>query len=101
METPTMKYRSDIYIGEHIKRKCQEKNISIAQFAKEIHCSRATVYNIFAAKSIDIDKLIQISDALDYLFLEEYLPKNTAMENVRLVLDIEIKDGKTYIKQIE
>ena len=101
METSTMKYRNDIYIGEHIKRRCQEKNISIAQFAKEIHCSRATVYNIFAAKSIDIDRLIRISDALDYLFLEEYLPKNTPTESIHVVLDIEIKDGKTYIKQIE
>ena len=96
-----MKYRNDIYIGEQIKKKCKEKHISIAQFAKAIRCSRATAYNIFVSKSIDIDRLIQISNVLDYQFLEEYLAKNTTTESTHVVLDIEIKDGKTYIKQVE
>jgi len=98
-----MKYRNDLYIGEIIKQKFNEKNISISQFAKKINCSRANVYNIFAAKSIDIDKLILISKVLDYPFLEEYTLQNRSNSdtNTRIVLEIEVKNGRPYIKQIE
>ena len=95
-----MKYRSDIYIGKKIKQIFDEKNISISQFAKDIRSSRANVYNIFAAKSIDIDKLILISKVLDYPFLEEYLLQKVPTENKHIVLDIELKNGKASITHL-
>ena len=70
-----MKY-NNLYIGKLIEEKWEEKKMSKSQFAEAIHCSRGSVYNIFTAKSIDTDKLILISEVLDYGFLEEYLPKN-------------------------
>jgi len=96
-----MRYRNDIYIGRKIKQIFDERNTNISQFAKAINSSRANVYNIFKAKSIDIDKLILISKVLDYPFLEEYLQNSPPTENTHIVLDIEIKDGKTYITQKE
>ena len=96
-----MKYRNDIYIGKLIKQQFEEKKITISQFAEAICCSRANVYNIFSAKSIDIDKLILISHVLDYPFLEEYMMQNPENSSTRIVLEIEVKNGKTYITQIE
>ena len=96
-----MKYRNDIYIGKKIKQIFDAQSSNISQFAKAINSSRANVYNIFNAKSIDIDKLILISKVLDYPFLEEYLPNPSPTENTHIVLDIEIKNGKTHITQIE
>ena len=96
-----MKYRNDIYIGEKIEQIFNERKINISQFAKAIRSSRTNVYNIFKAKSVDIDKLILISMVLDYPFLEEYLLKSPPVENTHIVLGIEIKNGKTYITQIE
>jgi len=94
-----MKYRN-IYIGELIKQRFEKENISISQFARAIHCSRANVYNIFRAKSIDIDKLILISDVLNYNFLEEYISKEPQTINTQIVLDIELKDGRFNVKQV-
>ncbi|MDR0368687.1 MAG: helix-turn-helix transcriptional regulator [Bacteroidales bacterium] len=95
-----MRYRN-IYIGRLIKQQFEQKNISIAQFAKAIHCSRASIYNIFEAKSIDIDKLILISEALDYNFLEEYLLNDALLLNTHITLAIELKDNKLNIKHIK
>jgi len=65
------KYRN-VHIGKLIRQQIKEKKISVSQFATKINCSRGNVYNIFRAKSIDIDKLIFISSLLNYDFLEEY-----------------------------
>jgi len=94
-----MKYREDIYIGNLIKQKFEDKKISISQFAKEINCSRANIYNIFTAKSIDIDKLILISNVLEYPFLDDYIFQTPL--TTRIVLEIEVKNGKSYIKRFE
>jgi transcriptional regulator with XRE-family HTH domain len=94
-----MKYHNNIYIGRLIKQKFEEKGIAMSQFADAILCSRSNIYNIFKAKSIDIDKLILISDVLDYPFLEEYMLQKSS--NTQIVLEIEFKNGKSYIKQIE
>ena len=96
-----MEYRNDIYIGEKIEQLFNERKINISQFAKAIRSSRTNVYNIFKAKSIDTDKLVLISKVLDYPFLEEYLPKLPPTENTHIVLDIEVKNGKCSVRQIE
>lgn len=65
-----------IHIGEIIKQKVQEQNMSIADFASRICCDRTTVYDLFKRSSIDINRLLRISEALEYNFIEEvYLPK--------------------------
>jgi transcriptional regulator with XRE-family HTH domain len=95
-----MKYHN-IHIGERIRQKFEESNLTISEFAKNIRCSRAHVYNIFKSKSIDIDKLIVISEITNYDFLDEYMIKGIVVDNVQVVLDIEFKNGKYSVTQIK
>jgi len=67
----------NIHIGSIIKKKVMERSLSVKEFADRINCERTAVYHIFKQKSIDIDKLIKISEALNYNFLYEvYLKQN-------------------------
>jgi transcriptional regulator with XRE-family HTH domain len=67
----------NIHIGKIIKDKVNKRKISVAEFARRINCERATVYYIFTQKSIDIERLIRISEVLEYDFITEiYLPEN-------------------------
>ncbi len=61
----------DIHIGSIIRRKLEESQLTIAEFAKRINKTRPTAYDIFNRKSIDIDLLIKISEVLEYNFLLE------------------------------
>lgn len=71
---------NDIHIGSVIKRKLDESSLSIIQFAQLIHCDRTTVYDLFKRKSIDVDRLLLISEALNFNFLwEVYLKNNSIM----------------------
>lgn len=70
----------NIHIGTLIKQKLESSPLSITQFADCIHCDRTTVYDIFKRKSIDIDRLLLISEVLHYNFLwEVYLKNNPIM----------------------
>ena len=65
----------DIYIGKLIQQKVDERHMNYAEFARLIHCSRTNVYRLFECKSIDIERLIIISEVLHYDFIHEvYLP---------------------------
>jgi len=63
--------KEEIHIGKIIKEKLTENSMTITEFAKEIHCDRTSVYHIFKQKSIDIEKLIKISEVLNYDFIQE------------------------------
>lgn len=70
----------EIHIGSVIEQKFKESQLSIPQLAQLIHCDRTTVYDIFKRKSIDVDRLLAISEALKYNFLwEVYLKDNPLM----------------------
>ena len=62
-----------VYIGPIIRQKLDESPYSVAQFAREIGRSRKSVYNLFKDKSIDIDLLCDISELLNYNFLDLYI----------------------------
>ena len=62
-----------IYIGPIIKQKLDESPYSVAQFARKMNFCRKTVYNIFERKSIDINLLLDISEILNYNFLDLYI----------------------------
>ncbi len=68
---------TDIIIGEIIRRKLDESGISYTEFAKRIHCERQSLYYLFKCKSIDIERLMLISKALNYDFIKHiYLEEN-------------------------
>lgn len=65
--------------------------MSYAEFARQLCVERTTVYNIVRSKSIDIERLIRISNILGYDFLRNvYL---SGREDGSPVLKIEI-NGK-------
>jgi predicted transcriptional regulator len=69
---------NDVHIGTLISLRLKERSMTIATFAKRIHCDRTTVYYLLKQKSIDVEKMILISQILDYDFLHEiYCKPNT------------------------
>lgn len=61
-----------IHIGELIKEKLNERGFTYAEFARKLNCDRTNVYNIVKSKSIDIERLIHISNILDFDFIKHY-----------------------------
>ena len=61
----------NIYIGKLIQQKVDERRMSYAEFARLVHCGRTNIYRLFNSKSIDIERLLLISDILDYDFIHE------------------------------
>ena len=58
-----------INIGQLIKQRLDSSGMSYTHFAKLIHVSRPALYGILSGKTIDIDRLILISEMLDYDFI--------------------------------
>ena len=76
-----VKYKNDVHLGQEIKRVLDEKHIPVSEFARRICCHRKNVYDIFNRKSLDIDRVIMISELLDYDFIENcYRAKPEALE---------------------
>ena len=70
-------FMKNIHIGSIIKQKVEDSSLTVKEFANRINCERTTVYHIFRQKSIDIEKLMKISEALNYDFITEvYLKRN-------------------------
>lgn len=81
-----------IHIGQVIRQKFDESQLSITDFANRINRTRSTVYDIFTRKSIDTDLLVKISEVLRYNFLEEvYLKKPVKKEEPKFFLAVEIE----------
>ena len=58
-----------INIGQLIKQRLDSSGMSYTHFAKLIHVSRPALYGILSGKTIDIDRLILISEVLGYDFI--------------------------------
>ncbi len=81
------------YIGAIIREKVDEQGMSYTEFARRINCARTSLYNIFNSKSIDIERLIQISLVLEYDFIHEVYLKNTFHDNISYI-KIPFRNGK-------
>jgi len=66
----------DIHIGHEIRKVLDEKHISAVKFAEMIHCSRRNAYDIFRNGNMDVKRLQQISELLDYDLREFGIRKN-------------------------
>ena len=81
------------YIGAIIREKVDELGISYTEFARRINCARTSLYNIFNSKSIDVERLIQISQVLQFDFIHEVYLKDSSIENIPYI-KIPFKNGK-------
>ena len=60
-----------LHIGHLIKSVFDESGMSVAEFARRIHCARPNVYSIFERYDIGVEQLVKISIALNHNFLED------------------------------
>ncbi len=58
-----------IHIGKLIETHLKASGLSYAHFARLLNVDRTTVYSILRSKSIDIERLIKISQLLNYDFI--------------------------------
>jgi transcriptional regulator with XRE-family HTH domain len=96
------KKRKEIFIGKLIQEKVHESGLSYAEFARRICCTRSNIYRIFECKSIDIERLLLISDVLHYDFIHEiYLPHSDLFASDELIYGlIRVKDGQLFIEEL-
>ena len=68
-----MKQQYNIHIGRMIKSVFDESGMTVAEFARRIHCERTNVYKIFSRHSVDVALLINISQVLHHNFLADVM----------------------------
>lgn len=61
-----MKY--NIHIGSLIKEQFDKRGCTVAWLARQLNCDRTNIYGIFQRETIDIKRLYEISQVLDYDF---------------------------------
>ena len=60
-----------LHIGHLIKSVFDESGMTVAEFARRIHCARPNVYSIFERQDTGVEQLITISKALNYNFFDD------------------------------
>lgn len=68
-----METQNKLHIGHMVKSVFDESGLSVAEFARRIHCERTNVYKIFDRQSIDVEILVKISEALEHNFLADVM----------------------------
>ncbi|MDL2296364.1 helix-turn-helix domain-containing protein [Bacteroidales bacterium OttesenSCG-928-B11] len=91
----------NIHIGSAIKQKVSERSLSIQQFAYLINCDRTTVYDIFKRKSIDTERLIRISQILDFDFINEIYLKHINLSSRKKSVFVAIEVEKESLSKLE
>ena len=86
---------ADIHIGSRIREVLVKKQMTISEFAGRISRDRTTLYNIFKRKSLDIELLLLISNALDFDFIHEvYFPKNNGKSSSKILISFDIEKNE-------
>ncbi len=89
----------NIYIGRLIQQKVDERHMSYAEFARQIHCGRTNVYKIFSSKSIDMERLLRICDVLEYDFIHEvYIPSSVPTHQAFPALTLPFRNGRVSVE---
>lgn len=68
-----MEIRQKLHIGHMVKSVFDKSGLSVAEFARRIHCERTNVYKIFNRQSVDVETLVKISEALEHNFLADVM----------------------------
>ena len=63
--------QQDFHIGQMIKAVFDESGMTVAEFARQIHLERSTIYGIFERPSLDSMLLARISLVLGHNFLSD------------------------------
>ncbi len=87
-----------IHIGKQIHKALKESGMSISDFAKELHCTRPNVYNIFKNHTIDIERLSKISHILNKDLISLYTEDKG--ESYLLNITLKISGNKATIVEL-
>lgn len=60
-----------LHIGHLIESVFDESGMTVAEFARRIHCARPNVYSIFERYDIGVEQLVKISVALNHNFFDD------------------------------
>ena len=72
---------TQIHIGREIEKRLVELRLSKSEFGRKIGIPQQNVNRLLEKKSIDTDKLVSISLALDFNFFELYVDKSSVQAN--------------------
>lgn len=61
----------DVHIGTMIQAELLRQGRSVKWLAAQIYCEKSNIYKLFRRKSIDLEQLMKISEALNYNFLKD------------------------------
>ena len=83
-------FKKDVDIGSIIKRIINERNMTVAEFARQLNISRTSksrniAYSIFNRKSLDSDMLMKISKILDHNLLLEFFEEEPTVHKILII----------------
>ncbi len=61
----------DVHIGQLIKSELKRQGRTVSWLAEKIFCEKSNIYKMFRRKSIDLEQLMRISEALNHNFLKD------------------------------
>jgi transcriptional regulator with XRE-family HTH domain len=79
------------HMGQMIQKILKEREMSISDFAKAMHCSRTNVYGIFKRQVIGIERLKQIANILE-LDVTDFIVSKKRKSN-KYVIVMEVNDN--------
>lgn len=91
----TMPTQERLHIGHLIKSVFDESGMTVAEFARRIHCARPNVYSIFERYDIGMEQLVNISLVLEHNFfddIQEYYSIKSTLYPQQLNLSINLME---------
>ena len=92
-DMPMTGSHKSVFIGEIIRRKVDESPLSYAEFARRIHLSRSSLYDLFASKDISVERLLLISRVLRYDFLSNVYLRERPLDESRPFVAFPLRRG--------
>ena len=68
-----------IHFGNEIQRIMKQRNVSAAELAKILHLHVHSVYDMLKRDNIDVHRLMELSDILNYDFFQLVRPSSSSM----------------------
>ena len=99
-----METQNKLHIGHMVKSVFDESGLSVAEFARRIHCERTNVYAIFERNDIGVEQLLKISVALNHNFFDDVIDQSgmkSKMPPKQIVVDLGNIDDQKIEKIIK
>lgn len=92
-----METQHKLHIGHMVKSVFDKSGLSVAEFARRIHCARPNVYAIFERNDIGVEQLLKISVALEHNFFDDINDQSgmkSKMQPRQIVVNMENIDNQ-------